>query len=187
MGGAYFAHADPGFGNVDKQTVLGPFAGALSFFGSEVGAVLLQVDLHDEGYAGGLLASVYHRSAVPRDFRETYASRLPWCLLSSANASSVSPAFSSTMPPSSCTFRFSDPYCSASFFACDSTSLPCSWSANNLTASRSGVFSLASSEDTSFAWPRAIFERNCRTRTGRALLEEKDEVSKSRTCWNAPA
>jgi hypothetical protein len=50
-GDAYFAHADPGFGNVDKQTVLG-------FFGSEVGAVLLEVDLHDEGYTRGLLARI---------------------------------------------------------------------------------------------------------------------------------
>jgi len=118
---------------------------------------------------------------------DTYASKLPWCLLSSANASSVSPAFSSTMPTSSWTLRFSCPCCSASFFACESTSLPCSESASSFTATRSGVFSLASSADTSLAWPRAIFERSWRTRIGKALLEEKGDVSKSRTCWNAPA
>jgi hypothetical protein len=58
VGDAYFAHADPGFGDVDEETVLCPFAGALGFFGSEVGAVLLEVDLHDEGYTRGLLARI---------------------------------------------------------------------------------------------------------------------------------
>lgn len=56
-----------------------------------------------------------------------------------------------------------------------------------MTATRSGVFSLAREEDTALAWPRAICDRSCSTRTGRLLEAEKFEVSKSRTCWYAPA
>lgn len=164
---------------------MSPFSCALGFFEGEVCAVLLEVDLHDEGDAGEMLVAPC--AFLCRNRRTTYASKLPWCLLNSANASSVSPAFSSIMLISSCTLRFSCPCCSASFFACERTSLPCSESASSFTATRSGVFSLASSAETSFAWPRAIFERSCRTRTGVALLEEKEDVSKSRTCWKAPA
>jgi len=52
-GGRYFSHADPGLGDVDEEAVLGPFSGALGFFEGEVCAVLLEVDLYDEGYAVG--------------------------------------------------------------------------------------------------------------------------------------
>jgi hypothetical protein len=84
---------------------LRPFPCALRFFKSEVCAVLLEVDLYDKRDA------IEHVSliAIPLSWL-TYASKLPWCLLSSASASSVSPAFSSTMPTSSCTFKFSWPY-----------------------------------------------------------------------------
>jgi hypothetical protein len=53
-GVGYFAHANPRLGDVDEQAVLGPFACALGFFEGEVGAVLVQVDLHGEGDAVGM-------------------------------------------------------------------------------------------------------------------------------------
>ncbi len=47
------AHADPGFGDVDEEGVLGPGAGGLDFFEGEIGAVLREVEVGDEGNAGG--------------------------------------------------------------------------------------------------------------------------------------
>ena len=46
------AHADPGFGDVDKEGVLGPGAGGLDFFEGEVGAILGEVEVCDKGDAG---------------------------------------------------------------------------------------------------------------------------------------
>lgn len=46
---AYLAKGDPGLGQVDEKAVLAPPPGGDDFLESEVVAVLLQVDLDDEG------------------------------------------------------------------------------------------------------------------------------------------
>lgn len=46
---SYLAHANPRFGEVDKQAILGPSSGSGDFLEGEVGSVLLEVDLGNQG------------------------------------------------------------------------------------------------------------------------------------------
>ena len=46
---SYLAHANPRLGDVDEQAVLCPFPCALSLLCCEICAVLLEVDLYNEG------------------------------------------------------------------------------------------------------------------------------------------
>lgn len=86
----YNSQADPRLGQVNKQRVLGPALGGLDLLKREVGAVLLEMDLNDQGNTSKSNVRVLPRKMRLRpDF--THASRLPWCLDSSASASSLRP------------------------------------------------------------------------------------------------
>lgn len=49
MNSTYNSHSNPGLGDVYEQRVLRPALGSLDFFDGEIGAVLLEVDLDNQG------------------------------------------------------------------------------------------------------------------------------------------
>lgn len=56
---AYLAHADPCLCEIYEQAVLRPFPCALGFFRGEIGAVLAEVYLHNQGHAARRQSQVH--------------------------------------------------------------------------------------------------------------------------------
>lgn len=86
---AYNSQPNPRLSNVDQEGVLCPALGSLNLLQGEIGAVLLEVNLNDQGNTITPAASALRVCVAHLQQWSTHASRLPWCLDSSARASSL--------------------------------------------------------------------------------------------------